>query len=196
LDGTPALADRRAVMFLGGFEHLPNIDAARILVEEVMPLVWAEAPDVEALIVGSDPTPEVLALAGPRVQVTGYVPDLAPWFGRSRMTLSALRYGAGLKGKIVTSLEAGVPVVTTAIGNEGLDLRDGVEALIAEAPAELAEAALRLLRDPELAASLAAAGAARVARRFSREEAREALRAALEAARAHAATVPAGSRRA
>ncbi|MFN8619335.1 MAG: glycosyltransferase family 4 protein [Chloroflexota bacterium] len=175
----PPLAERHAVMFLGGFEHLPNVDAAILLVREVMPRVWAAVPDAEALIVGSDPTPEVLALAGDRVTVTGWVPDLAPWFARSRMTLSALRYGSGLKGKIVASLEAGVPVVTTAIGNEGLDLRDGHEALLGETPDELAAAAIRLLTEPDLAEALAAAGSAWVHGRLTRDAARATVAAAL-----------------
>jgi glycosyltransferase involved in cell wall biosynthesis len=157
------------------------------LVRDVMPRVWAEVPEARVLIVGSDPTPDVLALAGDRVEVTGYVPDLGPVFARSRMTVSALRYGAGLKGKIVTSLEAGVPVVTTAIGNEGLDLRDGEEALLGETPDELAAAVVRLFREPGLAARLATRGHARVAQGFSREAVRTALRTALDEARRHRA---------
>jgi GT2 family glycosyltransferase/glycosyltransferase involved in cell wall biosynthesis len=183
----PPLDERTGVMFLGGFEHLPNIDAAEVLVRDVMPRVWAEVPEARVLIVGSDPTPDVLALAGDRVEVTGYVPDLGPVFARSRMTVSALRYGAGLKGKIVTSLEAGVPVVTTAIGNEGLDLRDGEEALLGETPDELAAAVVRLFREPGLAARLATGGHARVAQGFSREAVRTALRTALDEARRHRA---------
>jgi O-antigen biosynthesis protein len=171
-------------MFLGGFEHVPNVDAARFLVREVMPRVWCDVPRAEVLLVGSDPTPEVLALAGERVTVTGYVPDLAPWFGRSRMTLSALRYGSGLKGKIVASLEAGVPVVTTAIGNEGLDLRDGVEALLGETPDELAAAATRLFTEPGLAGALAAAGSAWLAGHLTHDAARTALLAAFGPCRA------------
>jgi glycosyltransferase involved in cell wall biosynthesis len=169
-------------MFLGGFEHLPNIDAVLVLVREVMPLVWRQVPDAHALIVGSHPTAEVLALAGDRVTVTGHVPDLGPVFAQARMTVSALRFGAGLKGKIVTSLMAGVPVVTTAIGNEGLDLLDGEEALLAETPDRLADAVVRLLTEPGLAERLAAAGHARVAAGWTRDSARAALRAALDAA--------------
>ena len=183
--GSPPLAERHGVMFLGGFEHVPNIDAARLLVEEIMPRVWSQVPEATALIVGSDPTPAIRALAGDRVEVTGHVPDLGPVFARSRMTVSALRFGAGLKGKIVTSLEAGVPVVTTAIGNEGLDLIDGEEALIAETPDALAAAVVRLFQEEGLAERLAIAGQARVTRAFSRASARSALRAALDAARDH-----------
>lgn len=175
----PPLAERRDVMFLGGYEHLPNVDAARLLATDIMPRVWAAVPDARLLLVGADPPPAVLALAGERVEVTGFVPDLATCYARARLTLSPLRYGAGLKGKIVSSLEAGVPVVTTAMGNEGLGLRDGVEALLAETPADLAAAAVRLLADPDLATALADAGRAFVLGRLSRERARATLHAAL-----------------
>jgi glycosyltransferase involved in cell wall biosynthesis len=176
----PPLAERRAVMFLGGYEHLPNVDAAELLAGAIMPLVWASAPDVTLLLVGADPPPSVRALAGPRVEVTGHAPDLAPLYARARLTLSPLRYGAGLKGKIVSSLEAGVPVVTTPTGDEGLGLAQGTEAFIGATPDELAGHALRLLGDAHLAEAMAAAGRAWVEARFSRERARTTLHAAMD----------------
>jgi SAM-dependent methyltransferase len=95
------------------------------------------------------------------------------------MTVSALRYGAGVKGKIIESLAAGVPVVTTAIGNEGIGLRPGVEALIADTPNELADHIIRLFEDPTLAAMLSREGRKVVAQRFSETSARDGLMSAL-----------------
>ena len=183
--GTPPLDHRHALMFLGGFDHLPNVDAAATLVHEVMPIVWRSAPDVRVLIVGNEPSPAVLALAGDRVEVTGFVPDLAPWYAQARVTVSPLRYGAGLKGKIVSSLEAGVPVITTTIGNEGLDLEPGVEALLGDTPDTLAAHVVRVFSEPGLAQTLADAGWQAIAQRFSRDRALVALTASLDAARAH-----------
>ena len=170
------LAERQDVLFIGGFDHTPNVDAAIWLVQEIMPLVWEERPETTVWIVGNVPPDSVTALAGPRVRVTGFVPDLDLFFQRARVSLSPLRYGAGVKGKIVTSMQAGIPVVTTPCGNEGIQLRDGQDALIGESAAELAEATLRLLRDPELCDRLAQSGAAVVRARFSKELARRRLR--------------------
>jgi GT2 family glycosyltransferase len=175
----PPLAERRAVLFLGAFDHLPNVDAATVLVREVMPLVWERVPDARVLLVGGYVTPEVAALASRRVEVTGHAPDLAPLWARARMSVSPLRYGAGVKGKIVSSLEAGVPVVTTAVGNEGIRLAAGVEALIGETPAELAAHVLALYADPARATALAEAGRRVVHERFSVARARADLFAAL-----------------
>ncbi len=170
-----AFAARRDVLFVGGFKHAPNVDAALRLARDIMPLVWAEAPDARLMLVGDSPTEEVSALAGERVEVTGYVPDLAPYFGRARVSVSPLRYGAGVKGKIVGSLEAGIPVVTTAVGNEGIALADGVEVLLGETPDALAAAVLRLLHDPDLCSAMSAAGLDVIRRRFSEDGAREVM---------------------
>ena len=176
VDAPGDLAARQDILFIGGFDHTPNVDAALWLVQDIMPLVWQERPETTLWIVGNAPPDTVKALDGGRVRVTGFVPDLDPYMQRARVSLSPLRYGAGVKGKIVTSLQAGVPVVTTPCGNEGIQLRDGEDALIGESAAELAEAALRLLRDPELCDRLVRSGAEVVRTRFSRELARRTVR--------------------
>ena len=89
----------------------------------------------------------MLRLANDRVLVTGWVPQLGPYFEASRVSVNPIQFGAGVKGKIVASMEAGVPVVTTSIGAEGMNLGDSVEALIADQPAEIARGVVRLLRD-------------------------------------------------
>jgi GT2 family glycosyltransferase len=156
--GAPPLAKRHDLLFIGGFAHLPNVDAAVLLVREIMPRVWPEVPGARVRIVGGAPPAEVWALASDRVEVAGWLPQLGPALATARATVSPLRFGSGVKGKIVTSLAAGVPVITTAIGNEGLGLQDGSEALLAETPAELAHAVIRLFREPGLADTLAAGG--------------------------------------
>lgn len=170
-----SFAARDTVFFIGGYAHLPNVDAALWLAQEIMPLIWREAPGTRLVLAGSAPPPEVLAVAGERVEVPGWVSDLGPLYARARLSINPLRYGAGVKGKIVGSLQAGVPVITTAIGNEGLGLRDGIEALVGDTAEALASGALALLGDPLLCASLAAAGAAVVRRRFGEDATRRAL---------------------
>ena len=170
-----AFDERDAVLFVGGYAHPPNLDAALWLAREIMPLIWQEAPDVRLALAGSKPPPELLALAGERVEVPGWVSDLAPLYARARLSISPLRYGAGVKGKIIASLQEGVPVVTTAVGNEGLGLRNGIEALVGDTPEALAAAALSLLRDPALCARLAEAGAAVLRRRFGEDATRRVL---------------------
>ncbi len=169
-------ASRRDVLFVGGFDHTPNVDAALWLVRDIMPLVWATAPDTRAMIVGHAPPDEVRALAGDRVEVTGFVPSIDPYFARARASVSPLRYGAGVKGKIVSALQAGIPVVTTGCGNEGIQLGHGVEALVGETAADIADAVLRLLGDAPLCRELSQAGAAVVRERFSATRARRVLR--------------------
>jgi glycosyltransferase involved in cell wall biosynthesis len=175
----PALGERRDVLFLGSFTHEPNVDAAGILVREVMPRVWERAPDTTVVLVGQHPPSSVTALGGPRVEVAGHVPDLDPYWARSRVMVAPLRYGAGVKGKILASLAAGVPVVTSGVGNEGIDLVDGRQALIAETPPVMAEHVLRVLSDAGLARELAREGRRHLAERFSEVAMRRQLLGAL-----------------
>jgi GT2 family glycosyltransferase/SAM-dependent methyltransferase/glycosyltransferase involved in cell wall biosynthesis len=177
----PPPDDRTGILFVGGFGHPPNIGAATRLVNDVMPAVWRELGEVPVTIVGSDPPPEVLALASPRVDVAGWVEDLRPLLDGSRVLVAPLGYGAGLKGKITQCLAAGLPVVTTAVGAEGLDgLEDCL--LIAEQPAELAERVVRLYRDDALWRELSRAGQALVEKCCSPEVISDRLGSLLELA--------------
>jgi len=143
--------------------------------QEIMPLVWKTHPDSTLWIVGNVPPDSVKALAGERIKVTGFVPELEPYFEHARVSVNPLRYGAGVKGKIVTSLQAGIPVVTTSCGNEGIQLLDGEEALIADTSTGIADAVNRLLDDESLCHTLIRSGANVVRTRFSASRARQIL---------------------
>lgn len=168
-------AGRTVVLFVGGYDHLPNVDTAQWLADEIMPLIWQTAPDAVLVLAGSKPPPALVSLASDRVEVPGWLPDLAPLYARARLTLNAMRFGAGVKGKIIASLQAGVPVVTTTVGNEGLGLQAGEEALIGDTAADLAAHAITLLGDPALCARLAEAGLARAELVFGEYPLRQAL---------------------
>jgi SAM-dependent methyltransferase len=171
------------ILFVGGFPHTPNVDAALFIAREVMPLVWNVRPEARLLLVGYAPPPEVQELASDRIVVTGQVPELAPWFDQSRVMLAALRYGAGVKGKVVEALRCGLPVITTSVGAEGIGITPDEDAILAEGAAELAAAVIDLFNDSERCARLSAAGAALVARRFSRAAARATLERVFQAPR-------------
>lgn len=154
---------RHGAVFVGGFRHPPNLDAVRWLCAEIWPRVRARLPGAELEIVGSQMPAELAALEGEGVRLTGWVEDLAPVFARRRVSLAPLRFGAGLKGKIATSLGYGVPVVATTLAAEGMEDVAGV--LVADDPAAFADAVVRLHEAPAdwgaaSAAGLAAATAA------------------------------------
>ncbi len=167
--------ERDALLFVGGYAHRPNVDAALWLAREIMPLVWQRAPAARLVLVGSKPPAEVLALAGPRVEVTGWVADLGPAYAAARASINPLRYGAGVKGKVIEALQHGVPVITTPVGNEGIGLEAGSEGLIGATADALAAHAAALLEDAGLCARLAERGAAVIRRRFDEDAARRTL---------------------
>ena len=112
---------RSGILFIGGFTHGPNVDAVQWAVEQVMPIVWKRRPDAMLHIVGSNAPQQVLDLAGERVIVHGYMTDdeLNALYRRCRMELVPLRYGGGVKGKVIEAMYHGLPVVTTSVGNLG-----------------------------------------------------------------------------
>jgi GT2 family glycosyltransferase/glycosyltransferase involved in cell wall biosynthesis/SAM-dependent methyltransferase len=175
VERVPPLDRRSGVLFVGGFEHPPNVDAALQLVRKVMPLVWQRLGDVPVVIAGSKPTPEIEALASSNVEVTGWVEDLRPLIDGARLLAAPLRFGAGMKGKITQSLGAGLPVVTTPTGAEGLGVEDGRELLIADDAAGLAERIVQLHMDDELWRRLSSTGQDVVRRVASVELMRERL---------------------
>ncbi len=178
-------AERRDICFLGGYRHPPNVDAVEFFAREVLPLIHAEAPDVRFIIAGANPGPEVRALAGTHVIVTGLIDDLRDVFDRTRVFVCPLRFGAGTKGKVSTAMSYGLPVVSTACGAEGMDLVEGDEVLLADEPAALASACLRLYRDAALWTRMSLAGQRLVREKHSLEMGRRVLAEAIETALRH-----------
>lgn len=172
----PAFAPRRGMLFIGSYDHLPNVDAVRYFAAQVWPLVRRLLPDTEFLVLGSKPPAEVLALEGGGIHVTGYVEDLAPYFNRCRLSVAPLRYGAGIKGKIATSLGFGVPCVATRIAVEGMGMTDGADVLVADSPQDFAQAVVRLYTDESLWRAISDKGLDFVERNYALAAGRELLR--------------------
>ena len=158
---------RGGVGFIGGFAHAPNIDAVRFFLAEVWPLVLRGDPGCAFSIVGAGMPDALLDGAPGTVRYLGPVTDTTPWFESVRLTVAPLRYGAGLKGKVVSSLAAGVPCVATPAAVEGMNVRDGEGVLVADTPERLAACILRAHADPGLWAAVSAGGLAHAAGRFS-----------------------------
>ncbi len=174
------LDDRRGLVFVGSFQHPPNLDALDWYLREVHPRVRAGAPGLEFTVIGADPPASLTALAGEGVRFLGHVAELEPHFASARLSVAPLRYGAGIKGKITTSLAYGLPVVTTSIGAEGMALENGTHALIADEPESFADAIGRLLTDDELWRRLSEQGLDRLAAGFSPAAARASLERVLD----------------
>lgn len=113
---------RRDIMFIGGFNHRPNVDAALWAAEEILPRLLERLPDVKIHVLGSHPPKEVLDLQNEHFIVECFVTDeqLQNFYRESRISLVPLRYGAGIKGKVIEAMRYGTPVVTTPIGAEGI----------------------------------------------------------------------------
>lgn len=141
---------REGILFVAGFAHAPNVDAALWFVREVLPLVHREVPGVRLSLVGSNPRPEVLAMASAHIEVTGYVSDqvLTQRYQQARVAVAPLRFGGGVKGKVLESLQHGLPCVTTSIGMQGLGAASSFMP-VGDAAEEMAAHIVKLLRDDE-----------------------------------------------
>lgn len=163
----PAMAIPDSMIFVGGFQHEPNADAMLYFCDEVMPLIRKRVPGARLSIVGSNPPAAIQALASDLVDVTGYVPDTAPYLEKSRVSIAPLRYGAGMKGKIGEAMSHGLPVVTTSVGVEGFGLTPGENILVGDSATEFAEHVVRLLQDQALHERIRLAGWEFIRSRFS-----------------------------
>ncbi len=147
---TRSFHDRHDVVFIGGYQHQPNVDAVQFFVSGVMPLLRQRIPGIRFFAVGSNPPAELLAMSGGDVIITGFVEDLNSLLGQMRVSVAPLRYGAGIKGKIGSALAVGLPVVATSIAAEGMVLRKGEHILVADGVEELAAAVAELHEDERL----------------------------------------------
>jgi GT2 family glycosyltransferase/glycosyltransferase involved in cell wall biosynthesis len=172
---TPGFAQRNGLLFVGGFQHPPNIDAVQWFLGEVWPLLVGKLPDVTLKIVGSKMPESLRALERPGVEILGFVPDVDPLLLSSKISIAPLRYGAGVKGKINQAMSYGLPVVATPVAVEGMGLVDGTNVLVADTPEAFAAAIARLHCEEELWDSLVHGGKANIYQTFSRDVARRTL---------------------
>ncbi|GEN63631.1 glycosyltransferase [Acetobacter oeni] len=163
----PGFEDRRGVVFFGDYSHAPNVDAVRWLVEEIMPLVWCEAPWIECVLAGSGMPDTLRGLTGERVRVPGHVPDLAGLLGQVRVGVAPLRFGAGVKGKVLECLAAGVPCVMTPVAAEGLNLSGELAELVGQDAAAVARLIVRVHEERGMCEAAARAGLQFVREKYS-----------------------------
>jgi GT2 family glycosyltransferase len=185
--GGKPYAEREGLVFIGGFQHPPNTDAVLWYAREILPRVRELLPGVKTVIVGSLVPGPIKALAADDFIVAGYVPDVAPYFCGARISISPLRYGAGVKGKVNLAMSYGLPVVATPASIEGMHLTPGADVLVAETAADFAAAIVRLYRDAALWESVAAGGRENIRRHFSRDVARSAITRLIVLADSHCA---------
>jgi glycosyltransferase involved in cell wall biosynthesis len=159
IQDSPAISSRKHVMFLGNYTHAPNEDAVAFFMTEIWPLLSLRLPlDAKFLVVGDAPTDSVKAFESERCVVTGQVSNIEPCFEQARVFVAPLRFGAGIKGKLIESLSNGVPTVATTIATEGIGLVDGEHCLVADTPEAISQAILRLYAEPETWERLRLAG--------------------------------------
>lgn len=152
----PRGREPKTMLFLGSFRHLPNLSALRWMVEEVLPRVLEREPEAKLVVVGSDPPPPQ-TLPAPReaVEFRGFVEDVREPLGRYAVFVCPVRTGSGVRVKLLEAFAAGIPVVSTRLGAEGLAEADGEICALADDPGEFAARVAALFQDPEAGAAMA-----------------------------------------
>lgn len=171
------------LVFCGNMSYAPNVDAARYLVREIMPLVWKQRPDATLLLAGADPKPAVRALASSQVTVSGRLEDIRSAYATSQIFVAPMRLGSGLQNKLLEAMAMQIPCVTTSLANTPLGAVDGQEILVGDTPEALAEAILKMLSSQSLRDQIAAAGNRFVTTHYSWSSAVEPLEKLLDAVR-------------
>ena len=163
-----ARAGAPTIVFVGNMDYSPNVDAVGWFVREIFPSVVRRVPDARLLLVGHDSLKLLRPFEdGDRIVTTGSVADVAPFVAASSLSVAPIRVGSGTRIKILESLALGVPVVSTTLGAEGLDLASGREILLADGPQEFAAAVVRLLGERSTRDRMGEAGRAAVAARYT-----------------------------
>jgi glycosyltransferase involved in cell wall biosynthesis len=148
----------QTLLFIGTLYWPPNVDSLRYFCREILPRIRTDVPEVCLNIVGVRPTAAVCALAAdPAVTVIGNVPDVRPCAAKCGAFVVPLRWGSGMRVKILNAMAMGLPVISTTVGAEGIDVTDGEDILLADDPAAFAAAVVRVLNEPGLGKRVGAA---------------------------------------
>ena len=155
-----ARGNGRDVVFVGNFEHPPNVEAAIRLARDIFPRVAESVPSARLLLVGADPPKELRALASEKVAVTGHVADLDPLLDAAAVVAAPLASGGGMRVKVLEALAAGKAVIATPLALEGLDVSPGAQVVAAVDDRVFADEIVMLLRDGQRRVELGSAARA------------------------------------
>lgn len=172
---TTPWAERAGLLFVGAFPHHPNEDGMCYFCREIHPRLAEKLGPVPIYIIGSNPPDWLMGFKGDNTHVLGYVPDVAPYLKQCRLSLAPLRYGAGIKSKVLLSLSYGLPVVASSIAAEGIPVLDGRDILLADDAESFAQCVTDLYQNEKLWQQLSNNGPGIVAEHFSFSAAREGL---------------------
>ncbi len=161
--------ERKDFVFVGNFNHNPNEDAVLYFVKEIFPLIKIKLPETRFMVVGNNPTEKIKALESKDIIVTGWVPEVEPYLDKCRVSVVPLRFGAGNKGKVGETLSYGLPMVSTTIGAEGMNIIDGEHSFVSDDAKEFAEKAIRLYNEQALWEKFSISGKKLIASMYSSE---------------------------
>lgn len=163
----PARGQARRIGFLASFGHQPNVDAALYFAQEIFPLVRARLPDAEFVVAGKNPPAALLGMRGAGVSCLGFVEEVASFYGSVDVVVAPIRFGGGIKLKVLEAMACGKPVVTTSVGAEGIAESGAGALVVADDPEGFAGAVIALLADQERRAALGKEARQLIERRFS-----------------------------
>jgi glycosyltransferase involved in cell wall biosynthesis len=159
--------DGQTVVYFGLLSTVPNSDAVIHFVEEIWPRIAEANPKARCKVIGGRPPASLRALAGPRVELTGFVPDLRPHLAAAAAVVVPLRLGGGTRLKIVEAMAMAKPIVSTTLGAEGIEAVSGRDILIENKPAAFADAVIHVLADPGVAARIGQSARELAVKRYS-----------------------------
>lgn len=168
----------RTLVLTGKMSYHANVTAAMYFVQEVLPLVWSEMPDVQFEIVGKDPPEQLRQLAcDDRIHITGYVEDLRPYLAHATAAVCPVQYAVGIQNKVLEAMAMGTPTVSMRVGCAALDIKEGQEIAVADNAAEMAASVKAVISDKEFARRLSTKGRQYVEQRHNWNEITRALTA-------------------
>ncbi len=168
-------SQRKDLMFIGGYQHTPNVDAVQWFVADIFPLILAKIPEIKFHIIGTNAPKHIRQMANDSIIFHGFVQDIEPFMDGIRIAVAPLRYGAGVKGKINSSMSYGQPVVGTNLAVEGMFTQNGVDVLTAKNAQHFAQQVLALYEDERLWSQLSKGGLENVENYFSFQAAKKAI---------------------
>ncbi len=146
------------VVFTGNMAYPPNIDAAIYLVKKIMPIVWKKLPKTTVLLAGASPVSKVIALQSNLVNVSGWLDDIRDSYSSAKVFIAPMRIGTGLQNKLLEAMSMKIPAITSRLANDALQATDGIEILIGDNSADLADNIIKLLSDSDFSSTIAENG--------------------------------------